>query len=81
MGRHRLQGMLISFARQCDSSITMTILDSLDPIIGQGDRTMIGLDPLDPLASFTLGNFVTPKGGEYFFSPGIRGLKNTIAKV
>jgi len=53
----------------------------LDPIIGQGTRSTIGLDPLLPLKSFSLGNFVIPKGGEYFFAPGISGIKSTIAKA
>jgi len=53
----------------------------LDPIIGQGTRSMIGLDPLNPLTSINLGNFVIPKGGEYFFTPGINGIKSTIAKA
>jgi len=53
----------------------------LDPIIGQGARSMIGLDPLNPLTSISLGNFVIPKGGEYFFAPGINGIKSNIAKA
>ena len=56
-------------------------LDSLDPLIGQGTRSMIGLDPLNPLNSLSMGVFIIPKGGEYFFSPSINGLKNTIAKA
>ena len=56
-------------------------LDSLDPLIGQGTRSMIGLDPADPLKSISMGVFITPKGGEYFFSPSISGLKSTIAKA
>jgi len=51
----------------------------LDPIIGQGSRSMIGLDPLNPLTSFSLGTWVVPHGGEYFFVPSISGLKTTIA--
>jgi len=51
----------------------------LDPIIGQGARSMIGLDPLNPLTSFSLGTWVVPHGGEYFFVPSISGLKTTIA--
>ena len=59
----------------------MTSLDSLDPLIGQGVRTMIGIDPLLPQKPTNFGVFITPKGGEYFFSPSISGLKNTIAKA
>jgi len=53
----------------------------LDPLIGQGTRSMIGLDPNDPLKSISMGVFIIPKGGEYFFSPSISGLKSTIAKA
>jgi len=55
----------------------------LDPLIGQGtpSLSMIGLDPTLPSKSFSWGPFVIPKGGEYFFSPSISGLKNTIAKA
>jgi hypothetical protein len=42
---------------------------------------MIGLDPTDPLKSISMGAFVIPKGGEYFFSPSISGLKSTIAEA
>ena len=57
-------------------------LDSSDPLIGQDPvRSMIGLSPLDATGSTTLPTFIIPKGGEYFFAPGISGLKNTIAKA
>jgi Dyp-type peroxidase family len=56
-------------------------LPGLDPLIGQGKRTMIGLDPNHPLKPIDFGVFIVPKGGEYFFSPSISGLKDTIAKA
>ncbi|KJA16590.1 hypothetical protein HYPSUDRAFT_147511 [Hypholoma sublateritium FD-334 SS-4] len=54
-------------------------LPGLDPIIGQGSRSMSGLDPLNPEAQLALPNFVVPRGGEYFFAPSLHGLKGTIA--
>ena len=59
----------------------MTSLDSLDPLIGQGTRSMIGLDPIQPQKSISMGVFIIPKGGEYFFTPSIHGLKSTIAEA
>ena len=44
------------------------------------ELSLIGLDPTNPLKSTSLGVFIIPKGGEYFFSPSISGLKSTIAK-
>ena len=55
--------------------------DSLDPIIGQGVRSMVGLDPKQPLESLTLPIFIIPRGGEYFFSASISGLTSTIAQT
>jgi len=53
-----------------------------DPLIGQDPvRSMIGLSPLNATGSTALPTFIVPKGGEYFFAPGISGLKNTIAKA
>ncbi|PPR04666.1 hypothetical protein CVT24_011883 [Panaeolus cyanescens] len=51
----------------------------LDPIVGQGNRVMSGLDPLDPKKELSMPAFVVPRGGEYFFTPSLKGLKNTIA--
>jgi hypothetical protein len=61
--------------------MTMVHIHSLDPLIGQGVRSMIGLDPTDPSKSISLDIFIIPKGGEYFFTPSLNGLKNTIAKA
>lgn len=64
-------------------------LPGLDPLIGQvvdednvGVRTMTGADPANTAATLDLGiqTWVVPKGGEYFFSPSISVLKDTIAK-
>jgi len=53
----------------------------LDPLIGQGTRSMIGLFPINPLQSLPIDIFIVPRGGEYFFSPSISGLKSTIAQA
>ncbi|KAF8804039.1 Dyp-type peroxidase, partial [Phlegmacium glaucopus] len=53
----------------------------LDPLIGQGIRVTAGLDPNNESGDTTLDPFIIPKGGEYFFSPGLNGLKSTIAKA
>ncbi|PPQ68900.1 hypothetical protein CVT26_001837 [Gymnopilus dilepis] len=51
----------------------------LDPLIGQGVRAMSGLDPLAEQKVLAMPQFIIPKGGEYFFAPSIKGLKDTIA--
>jgi len=51
----------------------------LDPLIGQGTRSTAGLDPNQPSGDTTLGVFIVPRGGEYFFSPSVNGLKTEIA--
>ncbi|KIM34766.1 hypothetical protein M413DRAFT_450072 [Hebeloma cylindrosporum] len=51
----------------------------LDPLIGQGDRAMSGLDPLNEQTVIGMPAFIIPRGGEYFFSPSLKGLKSTIA--
>ncbi|PPQ77835.1 hypothetical protein CVT25_015329 [Psilocybe cyanescens] len=51
----------------------------LDPLIGQGTRAMSGLDPLAEQTVLPMPTFITARGGEYFFSPSIKGLKSTIA--
>ncbi|KAK0220764.1 hypothetical protein EDD85DRAFT_1028640 [Armillaria nabsnona] len=57
-----------------------------DPIIGQagngGIRMLSGTDPADPNVELTLTEeFVVPRGSEYFFTPSIKSLKETFAKV
>jgi hypothetical protein len=55
-----------------------------DAIIGQtnegGVREMTGTNPGDPNATLNLTeHWVKTRGGEYFFSPSIRALKDTFA--
>jgi len=40
---------------------------------------MSGLDPLNVNTVLGLPTFIIPRGGEYFFSPSLKGLKGTIA--
>ncbi|KAG6919706.1 hypothetical protein DXG01_002652 [Tephrocybe rancida] len=54
-------------------------MSRLDPIIGQGARTFSGTDPNTPATALTAPAFVVPRGGEYFFSPSLKGLKETLA--
>jgi len=51
----------------------------LDPLIGQGVRSMSGLDPLNEQTLLAMPAFIIPRGGEYFFAPSLNGLKATIA--
>ncbi|KDR72906.1 hypothetical protein GALMADRAFT_252241 [Galerina marginata CBS 339.88] len=51
----------------------------LDPLIGQGTRAMSGLDPNAEQTVLGMPTFIIPRGGEYFFSPSLKGLKETIA--
>ncbi|KAG6849423.1 hypothetical protein H0H93_008571 [Arthromyces matolae] len=53
----------------------------LDPLIGQGARSLVGTDPNTPATNLALPDFIIPRGGEYFFSPSIQGLKNTLASA
>ncbi|KAF8225253.1 Dyp-type peroxidase [Tricholoma matsutake] len=54
----------------------------LDPIIGQGNRQMSGADPNNPATVLSnIPVFVTPRGGEYFFSPSLKALKQTIGSA
>lgn len=50
----------------------------LDPIIGQGDRKLSGTDPNNPATELSVPEFVLPRGGEYFFSPSLKALKETL---
>ncbi|KAF9002157.1 peroxidase TAP [Cyathus striatus] len=53
----------------------------LDALIGQGpDRKLSGTDPNDPTKELILPDeWVVPRGGEYFFSPSLKGMKDAIA--
>ncbi|KAH6902594.1 peroxidase TAP [Coprinopsis sp. MPI-PUGE-AT-0042] len=56
----------------------------LDPLIGQDPgqpRKMSGLDPNDPKKELTFPDFIIARGGEYFFSPSVKALKETLAKT
>ncbi|KAF8884655.1 hypothetical protein BD779DRAFT_1612092 [Infundibulicybe gibba] len=50
-----------------------------DAIIGQGpDRKLSGVDPNDPAKELALKeDWVVPRGGEYFFSPSKKALRDT----
>ncbi|MCJ1244609.1 hypothetical protein MMC30_001807 [Trapelia coarctata] len=55
-----------------------------DPIIGQAanpsSRTLVGTNPQSQSKELTLNTqWVVPKGGEYFFTPSIKALKETFA--
>jgi hypothetical protein len=56
----------------------------MDPIIGQAGggalRSMSGTIPDQPLIDLALPEFVVPRGGEYFFSPSISALRDTLAE-
>jgi deferrochelatase/peroxidase EfeB len=53
----------------------------LDPILGQGPvRKLSGVNPNKPSDELTLdAEWVIPRGGEYFFTPSINALTNTIS--
>ncbi|PFH47223.1 hypothetical protein AMATHDRAFT_68188 [Amanita thiersii Skay4041] len=55
----------------------------LDPLIGQAapgqTRKMSGINPDDPSQELELPVWIVPRGGEYFFAPSLKGLKETIA--
>ncbi|KAF8151502.1 hypothetical protein B0H34DRAFT_131748 [Crassisporium funariophilum] len=53
----------------------------LDPILGQGPvRQLSGTNPDKPSDILQLdAQWVIPRGGEYFFSPSLKGLTDTIA--
>ncbi|KAJ7886486.1 fungal peroxidase [Mycena leptocephala] len=54
-----------------------------DPIIGANggaERPVNSLDPTDPARNFTLStDFVVSRGGEYFFSPSLSAIANTLS--
>ncbi|KAJ4475852.1 fungal peroxidase [Lentinula lateritia] len=62
-------------------------LKGIDPIIGTGGlgqadvpRTPSGLDPSDPTRIITINqDFVVSRGGEYFFSPSLSAIQNTLS--
>ncbi|KAG6826540.1 hypothetical protein H0H92_015422 [Tricholoma furcatifolium] len=45
----------------------------------QGVRTMSGTDPNTPATNLTAPQFIDSRGGEYFFSPSLKGLRETLA--
>lgn len=52
----------------------------LDPLIGQGVRSMSGTDPNNEEKVINgMPDFIIPRGGEYFFSPSLKGLRETLA--
>ncbi|KAF8319031.1 Dyp-type peroxidase [Clavulina sp. PMI_390] len=51
----------------------------LDPVIGQGQRTVNGLNPYNTGKSYSVPSFVKARGGEYFFVPSISALTQVIA--
>lgn len=55
----------------------------IEGLIGQAGggqpKETFGLDPQNATRGLTSPEFVKPQGGEYFFSPSISALKNTIA--
>ncbi|KAI0090248.1 peroxidase [Irpex rosettiformis] len=60
-----------------------TVPLGLDPVIGQalglGDRVTAGLNELNTTESFSIPPFIISNGGEYFFTPSITALVETLA--
>ncbi|KAI0338774.1 peroxidase TAP [Trametopsis cervina] len=70
----------INWANTANFPPLKTVTPGIEPLIGQASpRTAEGLDPANQSKSYTLPQFVIPKGGEYFFSPSISALTGTIA--
>ncbi|KIK54200.1 hypothetical protein GYMLUDRAFT_1024286 [Collybiopsis luxurians FD-317 M1] len=68
--------------KNCASSYSLP--QGQDPIIGiapeDGPRSVGGLDPLDPTRDITMNqDFVISRGGEYFFSPSLSAIQNTLS--
>jgi len=64
---------------------TTAAIPGIDPIIGQvgggAVRPLSGTNPNDPVADLSPPEFIKPRGGEYFFSPSIAALRDTLAEA
>jgi hypothetical protein len=55
------------------------ITPGVDPVISQvKQRTTSGLNPNNERETFSVPQFITAKGGEYFFMPSIPALNSSI---
>ncbi|KAL9609257.1 MAG: hypothetical protein Q9167_005958 [Letrouitia subvulpina] len=72
-----------SWANNAGFPIQKPVTPGLDPLIGQtidsAARTMSGTNPQSQNIDLSLPVWVVPKGGEYFFTPSIRALKQRFA--